>query len=60
MKYILLAPCGLCLELTRQQAKRAYDFLSKYEYDKIETYCGIVYRFYDGDRWLYDIKLLKN
>lgn len=59
MKYILLTPCGLCLELDEKQAKRAFTFgLDKYGYDQLETDCGIVYRFYDVDRWLYDIKLL--
>ena len=59
MKYILLTPCGLCLELTKKQAKRAFEFgIDKYGYDQLETDCGIWYRFCDVDRWLYDIKVI--
>ena len=58
MKYILLTPCGLCLELTSRQAYKCITVgkdLYKYDISQDDETVNIQALFIDGDRWIYEI-----
>ena len=59
MRYFLSTHMGLALELTKSQAKKAFDFgLEHYGYERRKGDDFIIYGFFDVDRWIYDIKIV--
>ena len=60
MKYILLTPCGLCLELTGQQVYKCITFgknVYKCDISQDDETGNIQALFIDGDRWIYEIDI---
>lgn len=58
MKYILLLPCGLCLELTKAQASKVLRFGDDtFESEDYGEASNEQIIFADGDRWVFEIDI---